>query len=126
MLDSLESKSEVERYLADYVEEDSPNFCILNWWKVNSSKYRLLSKVARDVLAIPLSTVTSESAFSTGGCVLDPFRSSLLPNTDEMLICAQNWLRATDIIDLQEAMEEVESYESLESGNFSTKYFFFL
>ena len=119
--DSLESKSEVERYLADCVEEDSPNFCILNWWKVNSSKSRLLLKVARDVLAIPLSTIASESAFSTGGRVLDPFRSSLLPTTVEMLICAQNWLRAIDIIDLQESMEEVESYEGLELGNFSTK-----
>ena len=119
--DSLESKSKVERYLVDCVEEDSPNFCILNWWKVNSSKYRFLSKVSRDVLAIPLSTVASESAFSTGGRVLDPFQSSLLPNTIEMLICAQNWLRATNIIDLQKSMDEVESYKSLESGNFSTK-----
>ena len=65
-VDSLESKSEVERYLADCVEEDSPNFCILNWWKVNSSKYRLLSKVAHDVLAIPLSTIASKSAFNLG------------------------------------------------------------
>ncbi|XP_023921965.1 zinc finger BED domain-containing protein RICESLEEPER 1-like [Quercus suber] len=71
--DSLESKLEVERYLVDCVEEDSPNFCILNWWKVNSSKYRLLLKVARDVLAIPLSTVAFESACSTRGRVLDPF-----------------------------------------------------
>ena len=70
---SLESKSEVERYLADCVEEDSPIFCILNWWKVNSSKYRLLSKLACDVLAIPLSTVASKSTFSTRGHVLDPF-----------------------------------------------------
>ena len=70
------------------MKEDSPNFCILNWWKVNFSKYRLLSKVARDVLVIPLSTVAFESAFSTRGRVLDPFRSSLLPNTVEMLICA--------------------------------------
>ena len=90
---------------------------------MNSSKYRLLSKVARDVLAIHLSTVASESTFSTGGRVLNPFQSSLLLNTIEMLICAQNWLRATDIIDLQEAMEEVESYESLESGNFQQSNF---
>ena len=55
---------------------------------MNSSKYQLLSKVALDVLAIPLSEVASKSAFSTGGRVLDPFRSSLLPNTVEMLICA--------------------------------------
>ena len=49
--DSLESKSKVDRYLVDGVEEDSLNFYILNWWKVNSSKYRILSKVARDLLA---------------------------------------------------------------------------
>ena len=88
---------------------------------MNSSKYQLLSKVALDVLAIPLSEVASKSTFSIGGRVLDPFRSSLLPNTVEMLICGQNWLRATDIVDLQESMEEVESYKGLESGNFSTK-----
>ncbi|XP_075665238.1 zinc finger BED domain-containing protein RICESLEEPER 2-like [Castanea sativa] len=82
---------------------------------VNSSKYRLLSKVARDVLVIPLITVAYKSVFSTGGCVLDPFQSSLLLNIVEMLICAQNWLRATDIIILQESMEEVESNEGLES-----------
>ena len=51
---SLESKSEVERYLADCVEEDSPIFCILNWWKVNSSKYRLLSKLGGPNIFFPL------------------------------------------------------------------------
>ena len=33
----------------------------------------------RDILAIPLSTVASESAFNAGGRVLDPFRSLLTP-----------------------------------------------
>ena len=54
-------------------------FEILEWWKVNSNRYRVLSKLARDVLAVPISTVTSESAFSTGGRILDPFQSSLSP-----------------------------------------------
>jgi hypothetical protein len=60
-------------------ESSSPNFDILNWWKVNSTKVLILSKITRDVLAIPVTTVASESAFSTGGHVLDPFRSSLAP-----------------------------------------------
>ena len=54
-------------------------FEILGWWKANSNRYQVLSKLARDVLAVPVSTVASESAFSTGGHILDPFQSSLSP-----------------------------------------------
>lgn len=77
---SLESKSELDKYLMEDVEDPHcANFEILNWWKLNSEKSRILSKLARDVLAIPVSTVASESAFSTGGRVLNSFRSSLTP-----------------------------------------------
>jgi hypothetical protein len=48
-------------------------FDVLLWWKTNSSRYQVLSKMARDVLAVLVSTVAFESAFSTGGCILDPF-----------------------------------------------------
>ena len=90
----MECKSELERYLLEAsVDPDIEGFDILDWWRVNSSRYRILSQVARDVLAILVSTFASEFAFSTGGCVLDPFRSSLSPNTVEALICTQNWLR---------------------------------
>ncbi|XP_042974657.1 cysteine-rich receptor-like protein kinase 10 [Carya illinoinensis] len=76
--DSLESRSEVDRYLAEKCEDEGDNFDLLNWWKVNSVRYRIFSKVARDVLAIPVSTVASESTFSTAGRVLDPFRRELV------------------------------------------------
>ncbi|GKB63114.1 zinc finger BED domain-containing protein RICESLEEPER 2-like protein, partial [Tanacetum coccineum] len=55
-------------------------------WKKKSSKYKILSKMAAEILAIPLTTVASESAFSAGGRVIDPHRSSLGTNIVDMLI----------------------------------------
>ncbi|CAN1323950.1 Putative AC transposase [Linum perenne] len=46
--------------------------------------------MARDVLAVPISYVASESAFSTGGRVLSNFRTSLTPIIAEALICAED------------------------------------
>ena len=69
------TKTEVDKYLDEVTEEDEDGFDILTWWKNNSSRFSILSLVTRDVLAIPVSTVASESAFSTGGRVLDSFRS---------------------------------------------------
>ena len=130
--DSVECKSKLDRYLLEAsVDPKTEGFDILDWWRVNSSRYRILSQVAHDVLAIPISTVASKSAFSTGGRVLDPFCNSLSPNTIEALICTQNWLRSkdsTEPINLREAMDEVENYE-LESSNvfmFFSNFFFLL
>ncbi|KAF3787091.1 hypothetical protein EJ110_NYTH24060 [Nymphaea thermarum] len=57
----------LDKYLIDPLEEytTTAEFNILSWWKTNESKYKILAKMARDVLAIPVSTVASESAFST-------------------------------------------------------------
>ena len=40
-------------------------FDTLDWWRVIYFRYRVLSQVAYDVLAILVSTIASESAFST-------------------------------------------------------------
>jgi hypothetical protein len=88
------------------VEKSNANFDILNWWMVNSTKVPVLAQIARIVLFIPITTVASESAFSTGGRVLDPFQSLLAPNTVEALVCAQNWLSSKPLSSDTEIVED--------------------
>ncbi len=78
-------------------------------------------------MVVLVSTVASELAFSTGGRVLDPFRSSLSPLIVETLIFCQNWLRSTSsLVKLQEAMDKVQSinHEELELGNLFILYLY--
>ena len=113
----VEIKNDVERYLLDACEDiEDKDFDILNWWRVNGSKYGILCKLAREVFAIQVSTVASESAFSMGGRILDPFRSSLSPRMVEVLVCTQNWLKASSDMD-RFFIEDVEYYEKLDAGN---------
>ena len=66
--DSVESKSELDKYLLESSEDpDVEDFDILMWWKMNSSRYRVIFQISCDVLAIPVSTVAFESAFSMRG-----------------------------------------------------------
>ena len=86
-------------------------FEILGWWKANLDRYQVLSKLARDVLAVPISTVASESAFSTRRRILDPFRSSLSSLMVQNLICAQDWLQALVPISFRKSKNKVEALE---------------
>lgn len=52
----------------------------------------MLQKIAKDILVIHISTVASESTFSTSGRLVSLHRSRLHPNTLEALMCGQNWL----------------------------------
>uniref|UniRef100_A0A3Q7GW15 HAT C-terminal dimerisation domain-containing protein n=1 Tax=Solanum lycopersicum TaxID=4081 RepID=A0A3Q7GW15_SOLLC len=89
---SLGVKSELDKYLLKDQEPESEDFDILSWWKVNSPRFPVLSQLARDVLTIPMSSVASECAFSTGGRILDSFRSLLTPKCVQCLICVKDWL----------------------------------
>jgi len=58
---------------------------VLGWWKIHGPRYPVVARMARDVLAVPVSTVASELAFSTRGCTLDSFRTSLTPKVIDLL-----------------------------------------
>ncbi|XP_057775477.1 zinc finger BED domain-containing protein RICESLEEPER 2-like [Salvia miltiorrhiza] len=89
-------KSDFDLYFEEAVEEwnEPTQFDAIGWWKMHRMKYKILSKMACDVLSIPITTVASESAFSAGGRVIDPHRASLGVDTVQMLLCAEDWLRA--------------------------------
>ena len=127
---STEVVSELDNYLsADMVQDDDDHWDILGWWKNASKKYPIISEIARCILAIPISTVASESAFSTGGRILDPFRSSLSPTTVEALICTQSWtigkdIHVPDILDFKETDEGGDQSGFGPPGNYFLFYYF--
>jgi hypothetical protein len=93
--DSIDT-SDLEKYLTDPILKIGKNnqhtFDILAWWKAHKEEYPILGQLARDVLAMQVSTVASESAFSAGGRVLDPFRTRLDPTMVEALVCTKDWI----------------------------------
>ncbi|MFS7960908.1 putative HAT dimerization domain, ribonuclease H-like superfamily [Helianthus anomalus] len=73
---------------------------------------RIVSYFSGKSFTTPVSTVASESAFSTGGRVLDSFRTSLTPRMVEALVCAQDWLRASNNpISIEDTNFDVEKLE---------------
>ena len=88
------SKSELLIYLDEANESlDNKGFKLLEWWNLNAHRFPVVSKMAKNFLTIPASSVSSESTFSAGGTVLDDYRSSLRPAMVQYLVCASSWIR---------------------------------
>ncbi|CAN0889263.1 Putative AC9 transposase [Linum grandiflorum] len=91
----------------------------------NKTRYPVLSAMASDILSIPVCTVSSESAFDTGGRVMDAFRSSLTPKIVEAVVCSEDWIRPDDskvVADEEDLADQLEfeigkSWEQLKSKN---------
>nr|GMD96962.1 zinc finger BED domain-containing protein RICESLEEPER 2-like [Ipomoea batatas] len=60
---------------------------------MNRIQYPILSRMAADILAIPVTSVASEATFSAGTRVIDSYRASLVPDTVQTLVCGGDWLR---------------------------------
>uniref|UniRef100_A0A2P2J8B2 Uncharacterized protein MANES_01G128600 n=1 Tax=Rhizophora mucronata TaxID=61149 RepID=A0A2P2J8B2_RHIMU len=89
-------KSDLDKYLEEPLFPRGPptDFNILNWWKVHTPRYPILSMMARNILGIPMSKVTLEPSFKNGGRVLDRDGVSLQPSTVQALMCSQDWMRS--------------------------------
>ncbi|XP_073219638.1 zinc finger BED domain-containing protein RICESLEEPER 2-like [Cicer arietinum] len=103
--DSIDQQNELEGYYSSKCVKMSEKFDILAWWKF-----------------------ASESAFSTGGRVIETFISSLKPKMAEALICTQNWIKPSltcfkDLnlskdVDLSE--EIIKEFQGMSVGNATT------
>ena len=80
-----QTKSELDQYLEESLLPRVPDFDVLGWWKLNKIKYPTVSKMARDILSIPVSTVAPDSVFYSKSKEMDEYRSSLRPETVEAL-----------------------------------------
>ncbi|MQL89083.1 hypothetical protein Taro_021660 [Colocasia esculenta] len=80
--DEAEEKIEEVKVGLQQPAKPEDDFDILKWWKSNSLKYLILSSMARDVLATPV----------TGSRVINKYRSSLDATTVQALICTENLL----------------------------------
>jgi hypothetical protein len=95
-------KTDLDTYLEEdvYISDKNKNgvametdFDALAWWKSNVLKYHILSKMAKDILVISISTIASESSFNANGRVIESHRTSLSTETIQMLLCGSNWVK---------------------------------
>ena len=80
-------KYELDKYLEKDNEENKKGFDIMKWWKDNATRLLILPHMVRDVVAILISTVVSESAFGAGGRTLDDFGPVRLFCNPYFLVC---------------------------------------
>uniref|UniRef100_A0A0R0I8W9 BED-type domain-containing protein n=1 Tax=Glycine max TaxID=3847 RepID=A0A0R0I8W9_SOYBN len=97
---SQQTKSELDQYLEKSLLPRVPDFDVLGWWKLNKIKYPTVSKMARDILSIPVSTVAPDSVFYSKSKEMDEYRSSLRPETVEALVCTKDWMQYETIAKL--------------------------
>ena len=89
---SASTASEHSVYLdSDNVTAYEDDFNLLLWWHDHKLTYPILSIMSRDIMSIPVSTVSSESCFSLIGRIIEERRRRLLHKTVEMLTCIKDW-----------------------------------
>ena len=78
------------------LNESDEGLDIMAWWRRHERAYPTLAMMARDVFAVPVSTVPSESCFSSANRILSDKRSKLGPHVFERLVCLKDWIQAED------------------------------
>jgi len=126
LIEVREAQDELETYLKESVVNPRTmlgvEFDVLSWWKVHYSKFPILAEIARDVLAMQVFSVASESAFSTSGRIINPHRSCLTHYMIEVLMCSEQWMKADmrgsegRVVTMEQIQSEFEYEDKLKRG----------
>jgi hAT family C-terminal dimerisation region len=90
---------------------------IPEYWKRNATAYTTLAMMMRDVFAVLVSTVPSESCFSSTNGILTDKHTKLGSKLFEQLVCNKDWIVAESRIQHDTTFEATTSViETQESG----------
>ena len=84
-------RNEIDEYLVIPIEPKNIDPC--EWWKNHKSQYPILTKIARDYICIPSTSVPSEQAFSKSGELISKKRNRLGDSAIEACMCLNSWIK---------------------------------
>ncbi|TYG43329.1 hypothetical protein ES288_D11G007800v1 [Gossypium darwinii] len=64
---------------------------VLEWWKVNSTRYPRLSAMARDFLAVQATSVKPDELFCSKGDEIDKQRFCMPHDSTQAILCIKSW-----------------------------------
>ncbi|KAL3374831.1 hypothetical protein AABB24_006359, partial [Solanum stoloniferum] len=88
------NSNELSVYLEQQYDIDESDFDLLAWWKGNTKKFPLLSRMARDVLAVPVSTIPLDKVFKQDEVQIWEKENLLGDESVERIECLKDWIRA--------------------------------
>ena len=110
---SPSNASELASYLdCDTINQLDDTFDLLKWWHEHKLTYPVLSIMAKDILTVPVSTISLESTFSMTDRIIEEQRMRLNVETVEWLTCIKDWELAE--ARLQHNVEDPELEEMFE------------
>jgi hAT family C-terminal dimerisation region len=102
------NNNELLSYCLGSMEDDQID--IPEYWKRNATAYPALAMMAHDVFAVHVSTVPSESCFSSATGILTDKRTKLGSKLFEQLMCNKDW------IDTESRMQHDTTFEATTSA----------
>ena len=106
--------SEINTYVS-MLNENEQGLDVMAFWRRHQRAFPVLAMMARDVFAVPVSTVPSECCFSSANRILSDKRSKLGAHVFERLVCLKDWIQAeerTQHLPQQQSSPEANTEES--------------